>query len=146
NSAACSSAYPSNAFGNTALHVACFNGQDAVVSDLIDYGANVSQPNNKGFTPLHFAAASTHGALCLEFLVNNGADVNVQVRRTPDTCPLFTSSCSGCINISRNVFQNLHLVSSETPTISSSCRWFSTSMCPDLSSLLYSSSVEDVSS
>lgn len=69
-----------NAFGNTALHVACFNGQDAVVSELIDYGANVSQPNNKGFTPLHFAAASTHGALCLEFLVNNGADVNVQVR------------------------------------------------------------------
>lgn len=69
----------SNAFGNTALHVACFNGQDAVVSELIDYGANVSQPNNKGFTPLHFAAASTHGALCLEFLVNNGADVNVQV-------------------------------------------------------------------
>lgn len=68
-----------NAFGNTALHVACFNGQDAVVSELIDHGANVSQPNNKGFTPLHFAAASTHGALCLEFLVNNGADVNVQV-------------------------------------------------------------------
>lgn len=61
--------------------MACFNGQDAVVSELIDYGANVSQPNNKGFTPLHFAAASTHGALCLEFLVNNGADVNVQVQR-----------------------------------------------------------------
>lgn len=72
-----------NAFGNTALHVACFNGQDAVVSELIDYGANVSQPNNKGFTPLHFAAASTHGALCLEFLVNNGADVNVQVGEMP---------------------------------------------------------------
>lgn len=50
-----------------------------VASELIDCGANVSQPNNKGFTPLHFAAASTHGALCLEFLVNNGADVNVQV-------------------------------------------------------------------
>lgn len=61
--------------------MACFNGQDAVVSELIDYGANVSQANNKGFTPLHFAAASTHGALCLEFLVNNGAEVNVQVQR-----------------------------------------------------------------
>lgn len=64
--------------------MACFNGQDAVVSELIDYGANVCQPNNKGFTPLHFAAASTHGALCLEFLVNSGADVNVQV------CPTWT--------------------------------------------------------
>lgn len=58
----------------------CFNGQDAVVNELIEHGANVSQPNNKGFTPLHFAAASTYGALCLELLVNNGADVNVQVR------------------------------------------------------------------
>jgi hypothetical protein len=28
---------------------------------------------------LHFAAASTHGALCLELLVGNGADVNMKV-------------------------------------------------------------------
>lgn len=66
-------------YGNTALHLACYNGQDAVVNELTDYGANVNQPNNSGFTPLHFAAASTHGALCLELLVNNGADVNIQV-------------------------------------------------------------------
>lgn len=70
-----------NVYGNTALHIACYNGQDAVVNELIDYGANVNQPNNGGFTPLHFAAASTHGALCLELLVNNGADVNIQVWR-----------------------------------------------------------------
>lgn len=69
-----------NAYGNTALHIACYNGQDVVVNELIDYGANVNQPNNKGFTPLHFAAASTHGASCLELLVNNGVDVNVQVQ------------------------------------------------------------------
>lgn len=68
-----------NVYGNTALHLACYNGQDAVVNELTDYGANVNQPNNSGFTPLHFAAASTHGALCLELLVNNGADVNIQV-------------------------------------------------------------------
>lgn len=73
----------SNAFGNTALHLACFNGQDATVSELIDRGANVSQPNNKGFTPLHFAAASSQGASCLELLVNHGADVNVQVAVFP---------------------------------------------------------------
>lgn len=69
-----------NIYGNTALHIACYNGQDSVVNELIDYGANVNQPNNNGFTPLHFAAASTHGALCLELLVNNGADVNIQVK------------------------------------------------------------------
>lgn len=76
-----------NVYGNTALHLACYNGQDAVVNELTDYGANVNQPNNGGFTPLHFAAASTHGALCLELLVNNGADVNIQVRPSPSLSP-----------------------------------------------------------
>uniref|UniRef100_A0AAR2IPZ0 Ankyrin repeat domain 44 n=1 Tax=Pygocentrus nattereri TaxID=42514 RepID=A0AAR2IPZ0_PYGNA len=93
-----------NAFGNTALHVACFNGQDAVVSELIDYGANVSQPNNKGFTPLHFAAASTHGALCLEFLVNNGADVNVQSR--DGKSPLHMTAVHGRFTRSQTLIQN----------------------------------------
>ncbi|KAK2090291.1 Serine/threonine-protein phosphatase 6 regulatory ankyrin repeat subunit A [Saguinus oedipus] len=67
-----------NAYGNTPLHVACYNGQDVVVNELIDCGAIVNQKNEKGFTPLHFAAASTHGALCLELLVGNGADVNMK--------------------------------------------------------------------
>lgn len=47
--------------------------------ELVNAGANVNQPNDKGFTPLHVAAVSTNGALCLELLVNNGADVNYQV-------------------------------------------------------------------
>uniref|UniRef100_A0A3B3CHE1 Ankyrin repeat domain 44 n=1 Tax=Oryzias melastigma TaxID=30732 RepID=A0A3B3CHE1_ORYME len=93
-----------NAFGNTALHVACFNGQDAVVSELIDYGANVSQPNNKGFTPLHFAAASTHGALCLEFLVNNGADINIQSR--DGKSPLHMTAVHGRFTRSQTLIQN----------------------------------------
>uniref|UniRef100_A0A3B5A7V4 Ankyrin repeat domain 44 n=1 Tax=Stegastes partitus TaxID=144197 RepID=A0A3B5A7V4_9TELE len=94
----------SNAFGNTALHVACFNGKDAVVSELIDYGANVSQPNNKGFTPLHFAATSTHGALCLEFLVNNDADVNVQSR--DGKSPLHMTAVHGRFTRSQTLIQN----------------------------------------
>lgn len=68
-----------NAFGNTALHVACYTGQEAVANELVNRGANVNQPNHRGYTPLHLAAVSTNGALCLELLVNNGADVNMQV-------------------------------------------------------------------
>lgn len=68
-----------NAFGNTALHVACYMGQEAVANELVNRGANVNQPNQRGFSPLHLAAVSTNGALCLELLVNNGADVNMQV-------------------------------------------------------------------
>ena len=30
-------------------------------------------------TPLHCAAASTHGAVCLEILVNEHADINAKV-------------------------------------------------------------------
>lgn len=68
-----------NAYGNTPLHVACYNGQDVVVNELIECGAKVNRVNDKGFTPLHFTAASRHGALCLELLVCNGADVNIEV-------------------------------------------------------------------
>lgn len=68
-----------NAFGNTALHVACYTGQEAVANELVNRGANVNQPNHRCYTPLHLAAVSTNGALCLELLVNNGADVNMQV-------------------------------------------------------------------
>lgn len=72
-----------NGFGNTPLHVACYMGQEAVATELVNHGANVNQPNKCGYTPLHLAAVSTNGALCLELLVNNGADVNQQVRIAP---------------------------------------------------------------
>lgn len=71
-----------NGFGNTPLHVACYMGQEAVATELVNHGANVNQPNKCGYTPLHLAAVSTNGALCLELLVNNGADVNQQVWNT----------------------------------------------------------------
>lgn len=32
-----------NAYGNTPLHLACYNGQDVVVSELIQAGAKVNQ-------------------------------------------------------------------------------------------------------
>lgn len=70
-----------NIFGNTALHMACHTGQDTVATELVNSGASINQPNYNGNTPLHLAAASSSGVLCLELLVNNGADVNVQVKR-----------------------------------------------------------------
>lgn len=70
-----------NAHGCTALHVACNNGQEVVVDVLLQHKASVNPLNNKGQSPLHYAAWSHHGALCMELLVNAGADPNIQVRK-----------------------------------------------------------------
>ncbi|KFW80884.1 Serine/threonine-protein phosphatase 6 regulatory ankyrin repeat subunit C, partial [Manacus vitellinus] len=93
-----------NSFGNTALHIACYMGQDAVANELVNVGANVNQPNEKGFTPLHFAAVSTNGALCLEILVNNGADVNFQSKEGKS--PLHMAAIHGRFTRSQILIQN----------------------------------------
>lgn len=95
-----------NAYGNTPLHLACYNGQDVVVSELIQAGANVNQVcaclpaefstcvvtvcltmlvsvlfqvNERGFSALHFASSSRQGALCQELLLAHGAHINMRV-------------------------------------------------------------------
>uniref|UniRef100_A0A8C3QDY9 Uncharacterized protein n=1 Tax=Geospiza parvula TaxID=87175 RepID=A0A8C3QDY9_GEOPR len=81
-----------NSVGNTALHI------------LVNVGANVNQPNEKGFTPLHFGAVSTNGALCLEILVNNGADVNFQSKEGKS--PLHMAAIHGRFTRSQILIQN----------------------------------------
>uniref|UniRef100_A0A6Q2Z611 Ankyrin repeat domain 52 n=1 Tax=Esox lucius TaxID=8010 RepID=A0A6Q2Z611_ESOLU len=93
-----------NAFGNTALHVACYTGQEAVANELVNHGANVNQPNRNGYTPLHLAAVSTNGALCLELLVNNGADVNQQSKAGKS--PLHMAAIHGRFTRSQILIQN----------------------------------------
>ncbi|XP_034053972.1 serine/threonine-protein phosphatase 6 regulatory ankyrin repeat subunit C-like isoform X1 [Gymnodraco acuticeps] len=93
-----------NGFGNTALHVACYTGQEAVANELVNHGANVNQPNRCGYTPLHLAAVSTNGALCLELLVNNGADVNQQSKKGKS--PLHMAAIHGRFTRSQILIQN----------------------------------------
>uniref|UniRef100_A0A3Q3JMF0 Uncharacterized protein n=1 Tax=Monopterus albus TaxID=43700 RepID=A0A3Q3JMF0_MONAL len=93
-----------NAYGNTPLHVACYNGQDVVVNELIECGTNVNQVNEKGFAPLHFTAASRHGALCLELLVCNGADVNI--RSKDGKTPLHMTAIHGRFSRSQAIIEN----------------------------------------
>jgi len=37
-----------NLNGNTPLHIACLNGQDIVISELMSFGASVNALNKKG--------------------------------------------------------------------------------------------------
>ncbi len=41
-----------NILGNTPLHVACYNGQDVVIEELINNGANVNAANIKGLVSI----------------------------------------------------------------------------------------------
>uniref|UniRef100_A0A8D0CQ53 Ankyrin repeat domain 52 n=1 Tax=Sander lucioperca TaxID=283035 RepID=A0A8D0CQ53_SANLU len=93
-----------NIFGNTALHMACHTGQDAVATELVNCGANINQPNYNGSTPLHLSAASSSGVLCLELLINNGADVNVQNKEGKS--PLHMASMHGRFTGSQILIQN----------------------------------------
>ena len=43
-----------NCYGNTALHVACHNGQDVVVQELLGYGAQIDAVNNLGLVSVLF--------------------------------------------------------------------------------------------
>ena len=61
--------------GCTALHVAAGDGHTAVVEKLLEKGAEVNVPDNKGRTPLHVAASNGHTAV-VEKLLEKGAEVN----------------------------------------------------------------------
>lgn len=68
----------------TALHLACERGHINVVQVLLDNGCSPDPAELFNLdTPLHYAAASDHDAIC-KLLVENGVDVNCQ-NRTGDT-------------------------------------------------------------
>ncbi|KAG9333990.1 hypothetical protein JZ751_009306 [Albula glossodonta] len=106
-------------FWQTPLHVAAANRatrcaeallpqlssvNEAVANELVNRGANVNQPNLRGYSPLHLAAVSTNGALCLELLVNNGADVNMQSKEGKS--PLHMAAIHGRFTRSQILIQN----------------------------------------
>ncbi|CAK8693153.1 unnamed protein product [Clavelina lepadiformis] len=88
----------------TPLHLACFNGQDVIVHELLEAGADANITNDQGCTSLHLAAASSHGALCLELLVNSGADVNSQ--NNAGKTPLHMTAVHGRFTRSQTLLHN----------------------------------------
>jgi len=68
----------------TALHLACERGHVNVVQVLLDNGCSPAPAELFNLdTPLHYAAASDHDAIC-KLLVDSGVDINIQ-NRTGDT-------------------------------------------------------------
>lgn len=58
--------------GNTALHIACLAGQEAVAKALLAAGAKADAQSAAGFTPLYMAAQENHAG-CVKMLLAAGA-------------------------------------------------------------------------
>ncbi len=67
----------SSSFGETALMLAAFKGNELLVDELLSKGASVNRVG--GWTPLHYAAANGHDAIVRKLLAK-GARVNVQTK------------------------------------------------------------------
>jgi len=66
-----------NYTGETALHLACLNGNLPMVSFLTENGALVNCKTMDGCTPLHFAVTEGHQEV-ISYLLAHGAFVNAQ--------------------------------------------------------------------
>ena len=49
-----------NEDGNTPFHYACMAGNTGLAEQLYEAGAKASEPNGKGFTPLHLCILYGH--------------------------------------------------------------------------------------
>ena len=77
--------------GLTSLHYAAGNGTD-VITVLIDNGAEVDARDDRGFTPLRYAAGSSDDPGVLRTLINAGANVNATSLN--EGTPLFSAAFS----------------------------------------------------
>ncbi|CAL8088394.1 unnamed protein product [Calicophoron daubneyi] len=60
--------------GQTALHLACINGNSEMCELLLARGANVNSRDRDKWTPLHTAASHSQTEIC-ELLLSRGADI-----------------------------------------------------------------------
>lgn len=66
-----------NFFSDTPLHIAAYEGHNAVIELLINHGADINCKSRNGLTPLHFATIRGHKEL-VELLISCGAMVNAK--------------------------------------------------------------------
>ena len=61
--------------GTSSLHMAAASGQEAVVTVLLDNGANINHANKVGWSALHLSVYNGHETM-VALLIDRGADVN----------------------------------------------------------------------
>lgn len=64
--------------GNSLLTYACAYGYKDIVRCLVEHGAHVNHRTKEGRTPLMYAVGSSQDAGLVEYLIQNGADINAK--------------------------------------------------------------------
>ncbi|KAJ8317104.1 hypothetical protein KUTeg_005008 [Tegillarca granosa] len=83
-----------NDAGKSALMLACYAGQLDVVKKLREHGARYTDHDKGGTTPLHWAVDSGNAKL-VDWMISDGADVNVQDHQTKWTPLIRCASLAG---------------------------------------------------
>ena len=91
------------------FHLACLNGHDAIVNQLLNMKINdeslLMKVNNKGLHPLHYAAACKTGGFCLELLMSLDIDVNM-ASYVEGTTPLHIAALNNRTACAQILFSN----------------------------------------
>lgn len=67
-----------NAFGQTALHIACSQGNDSIVEKLLACeDTNINEQSDTGYTPLHFACCNGQTTV-IEKLLKKGVSMKIR--------------------------------------------------------------------
>ena len=92
-------------YDSSIFHLACLNGHDMIVKELL-YKHNLPMKvNNKGFHPLHYAAACKQGGFCLELLVSLNVDVNL-ASHVDGTTPMHVAALHGRTSCAQILYSN----------------------------------------
>lgn len=87
--------------GMSALAVASSQGNSVMALFLVASGADVNLQNNSGETPLHFAVSANNLEI-IQFLIENGADIQPQ----GDSTPLLAAARRGYFEIVQFLVRN----------------------------------------
>lgn len=86
------------------FHLACLNGHDQIVRELL-YTHNLSiTSNSKGYNPLHYAASCKRGAFCVELLI--GLDYDVNMISHDKKTPMHLAALHGITSSAQVLFSN----------------------------------------
>lgn len=101
--------------GYNALHAACANGHLAVVSYLLNQGADPNQPSELGYLAIHFAVAKAHPDLVSIIKLLNKAGTLLEAKGPYNQTPLHTAAFFGNLEaVTFLISQKVNLEAKET--------------------------------